>query len=138
MKVGIVGAGLSGMAAARALVDAGHPVVVVEKSRGVGGRLAARRVEGAVVDHGAPVIDLPPQSDLAACVERLPSEDLVELGESGQVRHVAYRTGATRLAKLMAGVSTSSSASGSAGCGLRVADSSSRASRATPTEWSMR
>ncbi len=102
MRVGIIGAGLSGLGAARALVDAGHEVVVVEKSRGVGGRLAARRVEGAVVDHGAPVIDLPAQSALATLLAGLPPDDLVELPESAAGGQVVYRTGATRLAKLMA------------------------------------
>jgi hypothetical protein len=102
MRVGIIGAGLSGLAAARALVGAGHEVVVVEKSRGVGGRLAARRVEGTVVDHGAPVIDLPAQSALAALVALLPPDDLVQMHESGDGQQVAYRPGATRLAKLMA------------------------------------
>jgi predicted NAD/FAD-dependent oxidoreductase len=102
MKVGVIGAGLSGLAAARALIDAGHEVVVVEKSRGVGGRLAARRIEGTVVDHGAPVVDLPAGSALADVVSHLPADDLVELTGSAYSRRVAYRGGATRLAKLIA------------------------------------
>jgi renalase len=100
--VGIIGAGLSGLAAARALVDAGHEVVVVEKSRGMGGRLAARRIEGTVVDHGAPAIDLPHQSAIADLVSGFSSDDLVELHASEAGRQIAYRAGATRLAKLMA------------------------------------
>lgn len=102
MKVGVIGAGLSGLAAARALIDAGHEVVVVEKSHGVGGRLAARRVEGTVVDHGAPVVDLPAGSALAGLVSHLRADDLVELTGPEDSRRVAYRGGATRLAKLMA------------------------------------
>ncbi len=46
MRVAVVGAGLAGLAAAREVVAAGHEVVL--KSRGLGGRLAARRAEGAV------------------------------------------------------------------------------------------
>lgn len=39
--------------AARKLVDAGHDVVVFDKSRGVGGRVASRRAEpGLVFNHG--------------------------------------------------------------------------------------
>jgi predicted NAD/FAD-dependent oxidoreductase len=51
----VIGAGLAGLAAARELQDAGFAVVVLEKSRGVGGRCATRRLEvnGARVDHGA-------------------------------------------------------------------------------------
>lgn len=53
----IVGAGMSGLAAARKLITAGLKVCVLEKSRGIGGRMATRRVQtlhGEVLaDHGA-------------------------------------------------------------------------------------
>jgi len=53
----MVGAGLAGLAAARDLARAGHTVHILEKSRGVAGRAATRRLEldGRVVpvDHGA-------------------------------------------------------------------------------------
>ena len=49
----IVGAGISGLSAAGELVASGRRVVVLEKSRGVGGRMATRRVGEAVCDHGA-------------------------------------------------------------------------------------
>lgn len=47
-----MGAGISGLSCARRLVDAGIPVRLLEKSRGVGGRCATRRIEGRPVDHG--------------------------------------------------------------------------------------
>lgn len=53
MRVIIVGAGLSGLAAARDLAASGHDVSVFDKGRGVGGRLATRRAGNAVFDHGA-------------------------------------------------------------------------------------
>lgn len=49
----IVGAGMARLAAARALADSGLRVTVVEKARSVGGRVATRRIEGGVFDHGA-------------------------------------------------------------------------------------
>ena len=49
----IIGAGIAGLAAAAELVASGRRVVVLEKSRGVGGRMATRRVGEAVCDHGA-------------------------------------------------------------------------------------
>lgn len=53
MKIGIIGAGLSGIIAARELVRQGHDVELVEKSRSVGGRLATRRIGDGRADHGA-------------------------------------------------------------------------------------
>jgi len=52
--VAIVGAGAAGLTCARALIDAGiDGVVVLDKGRGVGGRLATRRIGEARLDHGA-------------------------------------------------------------------------------------
>ena len=51
--VAIIGAGISGLTAARMLTDAGIKVTVFEKSRGVGGRTANRRSEYGSFDHGA-------------------------------------------------------------------------------------
>ena len=53
MKIGIIGAGLSGIIAARELVRQGHAVELIEKSRSVGGRLATRRIGDGRADHGA-------------------------------------------------------------------------------------
>ena len=50
----VVGAGVAGLVAARTLADHGLEVVVLDKSRGVGGRLATRRLgDGVSFDHGA-------------------------------------------------------------------------------------
>ena len=49
----IVGAGISGLMAANLLSDNGYRVTVIEKSRAVGGRMATRRFDGGVFDHGA-------------------------------------------------------------------------------------
>ena len=53
MRAIVVGAGLAGLVAARALQAAGHDVTVFDKGRGVGGRLATRRIGDATFDHGA-------------------------------------------------------------------------------------
>lgn len=49
----VVGAGICGLVAAHALQDAGWQVIVLDKGRGVGGRMATRRFGGANFDHGA-------------------------------------------------------------------------------------
>ena len=53
MDVAIIGAGLGGVAAAGDLIGSGKSVLLVDKSRGVGGRMATRRHCGTRIDHGA-------------------------------------------------------------------------------------
>ncbi|MCI4661248.1 MAG: FAD-dependent oxidoreductase [Neomegalonema sp.] len=72
-KIAVIGAGLAGLACARALLDAGTRVEIFEKSRGVGGRLATRRpfgMDSAVgLDHGAPVAEAEEEAGLARLAE---------------------------------------------------------------------
>ncbi len=49
----IVGAGLSGLAAAQIMSQRGLKMMVIDKGRSVGGRLATRRIGQGVADHGA-------------------------------------------------------------------------------------
>ena len=53
MHVAVVGAGIAGLMAAQSLSNNGHDVVVVDKGRSPGGRLATRRIDDATLDHGA-------------------------------------------------------------------------------------
>ena len=50
--IAVIGAGIAGLVCAQELQQAGYSVVVLEKSRGVGGRMATRRVSGSRADHG--------------------------------------------------------------------------------------
>ncbi|WPJ94634.1 FAD-dependent oxidoreductase [Coraliomargarita algicola] len=49
----IIGAGISGLLCATELRKAGKTVCVLDKGRGLGGRMATRRMAGARLDHGA-------------------------------------------------------------------------------------
>ncbi|WP_341925827.1 FAD-dependent oxidoreductase [Nocardioides psychrotolerans] len=49
----VVGAGISGVACARVLAEAGLPVTVVDRGRRIGGRMASRRLAERPVDTGA-------------------------------------------------------------------------------------
>jgi predicted NAD/FAD-dependent oxidoreductase len=49
----VVGAGICGLIAADALQRSGVKIIVLDKGRGVGGRLATRRIQNGTFDHGA-------------------------------------------------------------------------------------
>jgi predicted NAD/FAD-dependent oxidoreductase len=53
MRIAVVGAGLAGVTCAQALAARGHEPRIFDKGRGLGGRLATRRIEGGQFDHGA-------------------------------------------------------------------------------------
>ena len=52
-EVLVIGAGMAGIAAAGRLQNSGKAVIVLEKGRGVGGRMATRRIGDCTFDHGA-------------------------------------------------------------------------------------
>ena len=49
----VVGAGMAGLTAASELQQTNLNVLIIDKGRGVGGRLASRRIGPATFDHGA-------------------------------------------------------------------------------------
>jgi renalase len=53
MRIAIVGAGIAGLTAGRALAAAGAAVELFDKGRGLGGRVSTRRRENGAFDHGA-------------------------------------------------------------------------------------
>ena len=64
-NVGLIGAGICGLWIARALGARGQSTFTLEKSRGLGGRLATRRTERHRFDHGAQFYNLRPESAAA-------------------------------------------------------------------------
>jgi len=76
--VAVIGAGMAGLSCAQRLRQAGYSVAVVEKSRGAGGRVATRRVQGTRADHGARYLE--PQGDaVQGLIEVLVDRDILKL-----------------------------------------------------------
>ena len=72
----VVGAGLAGLLAAHALRQRGLRVLVVDKGRSVGGRLATRRLGPGQADHGAQFFTVR-TAEFQAWVDRWQAEGLV-------------------------------------------------------------
>ncbi|HET6528062.1 MAG TPA: FAD-dependent oxidoreductase [Balneolaceae bacterium] len=52
MKIGIVGASISGLIAGQKLAKAGHDVTVIERMHSLGGKFATRELDGLQLDYG--------------------------------------------------------------------------------------
>ncbi|MBI5068028.1 MAG: FAD-dependent oxidoreductase [Deltaproteobacteria bacterium] len=101
-RVLVLGAGVAGLSCARALADAGRPVEVLERARGVGGRCATRRVEGQPVDFGVAFLHGRDPGFLAALAEvparRLDGWPVAMLGAGRPCQPEAFTPGESRLA----------------------------------------
>ena len=83
-RIAVVGAGITGLTVSHLLRSAGHDVWNVDKGRGLGGRCAARRRDGAAFDHGAQYLSLSADREDAPANAVL--RDLVGAGiEAGHV-----------------------------------------------------
>ncbi len=69
----IIGAGLTGLTCARHLADRGVDSILLDKGRGIGGRLSTRRGDGVQFDHGAQYIT-PDSSAFRALLEQAERE----------------------------------------------------------------
>ncbi|MFM7602445.1 MAG: NAD(P)/FAD-dependent oxidoreductase [Pseudanabaena sp.] len=113
----VIGAGMAGLTCAQQLKQAGLDVTIVEKSSGVGGRMATRRLQGTWVDHGAQLISVKSDS-FGRFVRKLQEKGIVQewtrnvyqLSASGlrppdaEARHPRYccPSGMTAIAKSLA------------------------------------
>jgi predicted NAD/FAD-dependent oxidoreductase len=116
MRVGIVGAGISGLAAARDLQQRGAKVVVFEKSRGPGGRCSTRRANGFIWDTGATSIAPRGKAIERVILDELATDELIQVEKpiylhrnlipnagdpSRTVPRYTYRNGMNTLPKLL-------------------------------------
>jgi renalase len=83
LDVLIIGAGLAGLTAARELTRAGYAVRILEKSAGVSGRAATKRLEsGAIADFGAPFFTVRNDA-FRAFVQTLEHNKIVHVWQNG-------------------------------------------------------
>ena len=109
--VAIVGAGMAGLVCAQRLQHRGYEVVVLEKSRGLGGRVATRRLQDTWADHGLRYLE--DQGTFSqALVQKLLEQGVIHLwtsiptldDKSQEARHPRYvaADGITAIAKFLA------------------------------------
>ncbi len=73
----IIGAGMAGLSAARELSNNGWTVTILDKGRGVGGRMATRRMANSRADHGAQYFSVR-TSEFRQLVQKLEAEGVVK------------------------------------------------------------
>ena len=103
MKTIIIGAGVAGLSAARILTQKRHQVTVLDKGRGVGGRMSTRTIKNAKVDHGAQYFSVK-TLEFQAFISELQSENIASewyLVQRDNVRYMGAK-GMNTIPKKMA------------------------------------
>ena len=87
----IIGAGMAGLSAAHELIGQGWNVTILDKGRGVGGRMATRRIANSRADHGAQYFSVR-TPEFRQLIQRLEAAGVAkawDLSEAG-VEHPRY------------------------------------------------
>lgn len=92
----IIGAGLSGLLLGQGLKEKNVDFLILEKSRGVGGRLATRRIDNQGFDHGAGFLKFDPT--LINLTHEMNLHHSIKLSDEGMV----FEGGMTTLPKALA------------------------------------
>lgn len=93
MKTIIIGAGMAGLSAARTLTQQGHEVTVLDKGRGVGGRMSTKTIENAKSDHGTQYFSVK-TPEFQALISELQAGDIIaewHLAQRDNVRYVGAK-----------------------------------------------
>jgi predicted NAD/FAD-dependent oxidoreductase len=85
----IIGAGMAGLSVARILTQKGHEITVLDKGRGVGGRMSTRTIENAKADHGAQYFSVK-TSEFQTLISELQTENITSEWHLAQREHIRY------------------------------------------------
>ncbi len=94
----IIGSGMAGLACARRLADAGQASIVLDKGRGIGGRVATRREGTMQFDHGAQFVNAH-SAEFAAVLGTL---SVADWQDGGGRTHSVGVTGMSAIPKALA------------------------------------
>jgi hypothetical protein len=89
LKTIIIGAGMTGLSAARVLTQQGYDVLVLDKGRGVGGRMSTRTIEQAKADHGAQYFSAK-SPEFKVLIEELAVSNVVKEWQLEQRENIRY------------------------------------------------
>lgn len=94
---------MAGLSTARILTQNGHEVTVLDKGRGVGGRMATRKIELAKADHGAQYFSVK-SPEFRLFIDELIAQNIISEWQVPQRENVRYigRTGMNTIPKHMA------------------------------------
>ena len=93
----IIGAGMAGLACARRLAEAGQAAILLDKGRGIGGRVATRREGRMQFDHGAQYVN----AHIAAFAAALADCSVADWQDGRGRTHSVGVTGMSALAKAL-------------------------------------
>lgn len=97
----VVGAGISGLVFAKTLKQKGLNILLIEKSKSVGGRMATRRDENSKYDHGAQFLKFE-NPELQNIKNELHKENLINAWfQQNNVTYYASESGITKIAKYL-------------------------------------
>lgn len=101
IPITIIGAGIAGLACARRPTQAGLAPVLLDKGRGIGGRVATRRVDTMQFDHGAQYVTAHAPNFEAVLAALQTAGALVDWPDANGRQRSVGRPGMSSLAKAM-------------------------------------
>lgn len=80
---------MAGLSAAKILSKKGHDVIILDKGRGVGGRMSTRTIEQGKADHGAQYFSVK-SPEFQALIDELQDENITTTWQLAQRENVRY------------------------------------------------